>query len=177
MKWTRAHVKEMGGDPNRIYLVGHSAGGHIAALLGSEPEQLKKRGFDPAWLKGVVGVSGIYDIPSTIPLVDPELRDGVFLPLFGTSVEQQRAASPLFHFSGAMPPTYFIAGENDYRSCKRDFLAAEQQLKSITGDKAFFKMIPGNTHEDMVIEMGTARDEVAPAVAAFVRMIDERDAP
>ncbi|HEY4220801.1 MAG TPA: alpha/beta hydrolase [Myxococcota bacterium] len=176
MKWAHDHVAEMGGDPNRIYLAGHSAGAHLVTLIGSRPDILTKRGFDPAWLKGVVGVSGIYDIPSTVPLVEPELRDGVFYGLFGTDVATQRMASPLFHFSEAMPPTYFIVGENDYRSVKRDYVAAEQQLAPLLGNKAFFKMVPGNTHEDMVLEMGTEHDEVAPAIAAFVRMIEKRDA-
>ena len=64
MSWTRAHVKEMGGDPSRIYLAGHSAGGHLVALLGANHDELTKRGFEPSWLKGVVAVSGIYDIYS-----------------------------------------------------------------------------------------------------------------
>lgn len=168
MAWTRAHVKEMGGDPSRIFLAGHSAGGHLVSLLGANRDELTKRGFEPAWLAGVVAVSGIYDIPSTIPLVDPELRDGVFLPLFSTELAKQREASPFTHFGPAMAPTYFIVGENDYRSCLRDYHAAEKDLDALTGDRAFFKLVPGNTHEDMVLEMGTVRDEVGPAIAAFV---------
>ena len=168
MAWTRTHIQEMGGDPDRIFLAGHAAGGHLAALLGSDTDELIKRGFEPAWLKGVVAVSGIYDIPATIPLVDQALRDEVFLPLFSHDLDQQRAASPLTHFGPAMTPTYFIVGENDYRSCLRDYHAAQATLAALAGDRAFFKIIPGNSHEDMVLQMATVRDEVGPSIAAFV---------
>jgi acetyl esterase/lipase len=169
MAWTRAHVKEMGGDPDRIYLAGHSAGGHLVSLLGTNHDELRKRGFEPAWLKGVVAVSGIYDIPTTTSLVDEELRTAVFLPLFSHELEKQRAASPLTHFNKDMTPTYFIVGENDYKSCLRDFATATEALVKLHGDKAFFKLVAGNTHEDMVLEMATVRDEVGPAIAAFAK--------
>lgn len=169
MSWTRAHVKEMGGDPSRIYLAGHSAGGHLVALLGANHDELTKRGFEPSWLKGVVAVSGIYDIPTTTTLVDEELRTEVFLPLFSHDLERQRAASPLSYFGPNMTPTYFIVGEADYRSCLRDFASATEVLAKLNGDRAFFKLVPGNTHEDMVLEMATVRDEVGPAIAAFVK--------
>lgn len=174
MSWARAHVKEMGGDPDAIFLAGHSAGGHLVSLLGANTDELTKRGFEPAWLKGVVTVSGIYDIPSTIPLVSEELRDEVFLPLFSRDLDKQRAASPMTFFGPSMKPTYFIVGENDYTSCLRDHRAAEALLAPLLGDKAFFKVVPVNTHEDMVLEMATARDEVAPSIAAFVSHVQKR---
>lgn len=173
MSWAHAHVKEMGGDPDRILLAGHSAGGHLVALLGSHTDELVRRGFEPAWLQGVIAISGIYDIPATIPLVDEELREQVFLPLFSHDLEQQRARSPISYFGAAMKPTYFLVGENDYRSCLRDFHATETLLAPLVGDRAFFKLVPGNIHEDMVLEMGTVRDQVAPAIAAFVAHVNK----
>ncbi len=174
--WTHAHIREMGGDPDRIYLAGHSAGAHLAALLGADPSLLRARGFDPAWLKGVVAVSGIYDIPAALPLVEPELRDGVFTGLFGRELAGQRKASPMFHFGAHMAPTFFLAGEEDYPSVTHDFLEAQKQLAPLVGDRAYFELVPGNTHEEMVLEIGTADDEVAPAIAAFVRAMDARRA-
>jgi acetyl esterase/lipase len=168
LAWTRTHVSRLGGDADRLFLAGHSAGGHLVALLGGNGDELRKRHFDPAWLQGVISISGVYDIPATIPLVDEELRDGVVLPLFSRDLDRQRAASPITYFGPAMTPTYFLVGENDYRSCARDYQAAETLLASQIGRNVFFKLIPGNTHEDMVREMATVRDEVSPAIAAFV---------
>ncbi len=67
--WVRAHVRDYGGDPDRIFLCGHSAGGHLVALLATDDEylknpELKLNAEDRAALKGVMAVSGIYRIPS-----------------------------------------------------------------------------------------------------------------
>jgi dienelactone hydrolase len=164
MKWTHDHIRDYGGDPDRIYLAGHSAGGHLVTLLGSRPELLQKRGFDPAWLKGVVGISGIYDIAANESLVEPDIKE-VMLGLF----KDPDAASPIKYFNKDMTPTLFLRGELDYPGVKHDYDLVELQLKSLVGDKVWFKMIPGNTHEDMVLELATPADEVGPAVAAFVR--------
>jgi acetyl esterase/lipase len=61
--WTRRHVAEYGGDPRRIYLLGHSAGGHLVSLLATDEAYLKAEGLTAADLKGVIAVSGIYRIP------------------------------------------------------------------------------------------------------------------
>jgi hypothetical protein len=70
-----------------------------------------------------------------------------------------------------MLTTYFIVGEQDYPGCMHDHLEAEQLLAGRTGDRAFFAIVPGNTHEDMVREIGTDVDEVTPKIAAFVRFL------
>jgi acetyl esterase/lipase len=61
--WTKAHAAEYGGDPDRLFLAGHSAGGHLVALLATDDAYLKAEGLSTADVKGVVGVGGVYDIP------------------------------------------------------------------------------------------------------------------
>jgi acetyl esterase/lipase len=60
--WTRRHIAERGGDPRRIYLLGHSAGGHLVALLATDESYLKAEGLTSADVKGVIAVSGVYRI-------------------------------------------------------------------------------------------------------------------
>jgi acetyl esterase/lipase len=66
--WTRRHVRDYGGDPDHIFLCGHSAGGHLVALLATDETYLKDPGLkltdeDRAAIRGVIGVSGVYSIP------------------------------------------------------------------------------------------------------------------
>jgi acetyl esterase/lipase len=61
--WTRRHIAEYGGDPQRIYLLGHSAGGHLVSLLATDASYLKAEGLTTADIKGVIAVSGVYRIP------------------------------------------------------------------------------------------------------------------
>ena len=58
--WMRANVARRGGDPGRIYLMGHSAGAHIAALLALDPRYLKVAGVPRRALAGVIGLAGPY---------------------------------------------------------------------------------------------------------------------
>jgi acetyl esterase/lipase len=61
--WTRAHIAEHGGDPERLFLMGHSAGGHLVSLLATDASYLKAEGIKPGDVKGVIAVSGVYEIP------------------------------------------------------------------------------------------------------------------
>jgi acetyl esterase/lipase len=62
--WVREHVGEYGGNPERLCLAGHSAGGHLVALLAMDETYLQAEGLKPSDIKGVIAVSGIYRIPS-----------------------------------------------------------------------------------------------------------------
>jgi len=59
--WARANAPRLGGDPQRIYAMGHSAGAHTAVLLALEPRYLAAFGRSPGDLAGVIGISGPYD--------------------------------------------------------------------------------------------------------------------
>jgi acetyl esterase/lipase len=61
--WTKHHIKDYGGDPKQMFLVGHSAGGHLVALLATDEQYLKAHGCKTSDIKGVVGISGVYRIP------------------------------------------------------------------------------------------------------------------
>lgn len=61
--WTKQHIGAYGGDPKQLFLVGHSAGGHLVALLATDEQYLKAHGCSSADIRGVVGVSGVYEIP------------------------------------------------------------------------------------------------------------------
>ncbi len=148
----------------RLVLVGHSAGAHLVASLATDPARLRARGVDPAAVAGLVGLSGVYDVAATFPLVDEALRSEVFVPLFSTDAARQRAASPLFRFGADTPRTLFLAGSDDYPAALRGL---EDARRALAG--AASATIVGNTHEDMVLEMGTADDEVTPRIDAFVR--------
>jgi acetyl esterase/lipase len=149
---------------SRIVLVGHSAGAHLVASLATDPARLRAHGVDPAAIAGVVGLSGVYDIAATLPLVDDALRSEVFVPLFSADAARQRAASPVFRFGPETPRALFLAGSDDYPAALRGLEDARGALAG-----ASIETIPGNTHEDMVLEMGTSDDAVTPRIDAFAR--------
>jgi acetyl esterase/lipase len=66
--WVRGHIRDRGGDPDRIILCGHSAGGHLVALLAAadgfwEDKSPRLTATDRRALRGVISVCGVYRIP------------------------------------------------------------------------------------------------------------------
>jgi acetyl esterase/lipase len=83
--WVHKHIAEHGGDPKRIFVMGHSAGAQLAALLCIDDRYLKAEGVPFDVLKGCVPVDGdTYDLPAII--MTAELRQmvhGLPLPIPG----------------------------------------------------------------------------------------------
>ena len=62
--WTVKHIAEYGGDPSQIFVAGHSAGGHLVSLLALDPKYLAKYDLTPKMMRGVMALSGVYDMRS-----------------------------------------------------------------------------------------------------------------
>jgi acetyl esterase/lipase len=61
--WTHEHIGEYDGDPQHLFLLGHSAGGHLVSLLATDESYLKAEMLTIKDIHGVIGVSGVYQIP------------------------------------------------------------------------------------------------------------------
>jgi acetyl esterase/lipase len=101
--WVQQHAQEFGGDPHRVVLMGHSAGAHTAAYLALNRDFLAKRGANPDWIAGLVGLSGPYALaPNTRTL------HRIFAAPYGESDWQ-----PLQFVTSKAPPTFLAHGLDD----------------------------------------------------------------
>ncbi len=106
VRWSRDNVARFGGDVDRIYLMGHSAGAHIAALLTLDEHYLKDAGVDPGVIRATAALSGPYDF---VP--GPDTR-GVFRMSAGESIPDARI-QPINFVDGNEPPMLLIHGAKD----------------------------------------------------------------
>ena len=120
MKWVREHVGGLGGDANAIFLMGHSAGAHIASSLSLDARYLRKVGGDPSWVRGWIGLSGPYVLERPIPV----LKD-MFRAPYDTE-DWQVIALVRAH----SPPALLLHGTNDYLVHPRDAVALDQRLRA-----------------------------------------------
>lgn len=96
-------VAEKGGDPDKIFVMGHSAGAHLAALVATHPKPLENAGKSRALLKGVISLdTNAYDLPTLVGTAMKPFYDSVF----GTDPEALKDASPQLHVAAGkdIPP-------------------------------------------------------------------------
>lgn len=122
VRWVFDHARELGGDPKRIFVVGHSAGAHIAALLGTDQHYLASVGIAPKDLAGIVGISGPYDF---LPLTDPDLVD-----VFGEEKDWP-ASQPVNFVDGDEPPFLLLQGLGDRVVWPRNSTSLQSRLQKV----------------------------------------------
>ncbi|TNF05866.1 MAG: alpha/beta hydrolase [Sphingomonadales bacterium] len=92
--WLRDHAGRLGYDPDRIVLIGHSAGAHLAALVGTDLHYLAKAGVPIGAIRGIVLLDGAaYDVPAQLKEGAAIMHD-TYEEVFGTDPARQRALSP-----------------------------------------------------------------------------------
>ena len=102
--WTFREVARYDGDPDRIFVTGHSAGAYNAAMVAFDPRWLKPYGLDPKQLRGFVGLAGPYNF---LPIVDEGVKEVFHWP--STPPDSQ----PINHVTGASIPSLLIAANRD----------------------------------------------------------------
>ena len=102
--WMHAHAAAYGGNPEMLFLVGHSAGAYNAAMLSLDPAYLAATGMSREAIRGMIGLAGPYDF---LPLQDAALKD-IFAP-----ASDLRESQPITHVDGRNPPLLLIHGRND----------------------------------------------------------------
>lgn len=102
--WVHAHIDAYGGDPERLFVMGHSSGAHLAAMLALDENYLLQAGGRPGWIKGMIGLAGPYDF---LPLEDRDLQD-----IFGPPVRYP-LSQPINYAHAGQPPLLLLHGSDD----------------------------------------------------------------
>jgi len=141
LAWVYRHIAEHGGDPDRITVVGHSAGGHLAAMLLTCQWSAYQAGLPLTLVKNALAISGLYDLE---PLRHtPFLADSLRL-----TPAQVKKASPALLPAPAVQDgrgvLYTVAGGNE----SSEFLRHNQLIQTVWGPQAVpvCEALPGLNH-------------------------------
>ena len=157
--WLRAHAAEFGGQADRIFVSGHSAGATLVAMLGSDPAYLKDVGESLDHIAGVVPISGSFT---------QSARSGMFDSPYTVDPDVVRNASAINHVSGPHPPFLILYGDRDAPRTGQDAEAMTQALKA-AGNSAEVHEIADHAHMDMITGVMSPGDPGLRFILGFIR--------
>jgi acetyl esterase/lipase len=156
--WTQKNIAGYGGRPDELFVGGHSAGGHLAALLATDKRYLDEVGLSQRDIRGAIPLSGLFDVPP----------DALLNAVFGNGQEARKAASPTTYVSAAAPPFLIIYAEHDLRACDRGGAEAFCRALREKGRLATTLEVKRRNHISVLWKATDPEDPVAQAMVRFI---------
>jgi acetyl esterase/lipase len=176
LRWTHDHVAEFGGDPKRIFVMGHSAGAQLAALICIDDRYLKAEKVSLDVIKGCVPVDGdTYDVPAIIATAEARWKAHNLPPAkfghrekFGNDPEKHKDFSAVTHVAkGKNIPPFLLM----YVSNHPDVTAQARRLSNVMKEAGLPVTLYGGrdtTHTKINADIGLPDDPGTKALFEFV---------
>jgi acetyl esterase/lipase len=167
VRWVHDHAREFGGDPETFFVMGHSAGAQLAALVCIDDRYFKAEGLSPSMVKGCVPVDGdTYDVPMQIATVEQRRKDA-YRRKFGDETSQNEL-SPVTHVAKdkRIPAVLIlhVAGHPETTAQSQRLVKALQEA----GLPAKAYPAQGKNHGTINSDLGKPGDEPSKELFEFV---------
>lgn len=167
VKWVQDSIVNFGGNPNRIFIMGHSAGGHLAELINADPQYFKAVGTKNP-IKGVI-LDDAFGLDMDEYLSKAEKDDSYtdFLRTFSTAQKEWQLGSPLFYVKNIQNPHLIFYGSKTYPAIQ---IQSERIYKDLQAQKIPVKLevIKGKKHVAMISQMIWGCNDLYKSISAFL---------
>ena len=160
--WANAHAAEYGGNSDDVFVMGHSAGAHIGALLATDAHWLQTVGMQPRQLAGFIGLAGPYDF---LPLTDPD-----FIDMFGSTHAEQLRSQPVHYVNGDEPPMLLMQGTTDRIVWPHNAKSLARALQA-QHEPVALRMLPGIGHFAILFALSRPLRGKGPVLQDTVQFI------
>jgi acetyl esterase/lipase len=154
--WTVNNIGKHGGKADQIIISGHSAGGHLVALLATDETYLKAEKLSRENIKGVIPVSGVFSIRHN------ERNE----PVFGKDEEVAKNASPLLHVEGKLPPFLILYAEKDLGDLGKQAVQMNEALQKAKCESEC-RMMKDRDHGTIMRNVANEDDPATQAMLEF----------
>jgi len=158
-RFVHNHIAKYGGNPESLFLAGHSAGAYNAVMLAVNHEYLRAAGAKAEWIRGVIAISGPYDF---LPLSDETL-----IKLFSTAVDIRHTQPITFVNDKPYPPVFLATGDSDVDVLPRNSIILATRLKQLQ-TPVETHLYPNIDHIDIMLSLAhrfqdktTLREDIA----------------
>lgn len=167
---TRADA--LGIDRTRVVLMGHSAGAHLVALIGTDEQYLRGAGLSFADVDGVIPIDGAaYDVPAQMQ-DGPKIMQDTYAQAFGTDPARQRALSPTLQAAAPNVPAFLIPHVQRADGIRQsDALAAALRFAGARAETASFDGTGLKGHGEINRSMGDPGYAATPVVDAWLKRV------
>lgn len=165
VSWAKGHIDRLGGDADRVFLMGHSAGAHLVALAALSND---------LGVRGVIAVSGAaldladertYQLGADRKYYEQRFRGD------GREGWQQRA-SPAAFASASSPPFLILYATGESKGLQRQSLVLHEAIAK-AGGRSTLLPIQGESHTRMVLVLSRGDKVAAPAIVEFVSRLSK----
>jgi arylformamidase len=173
IRWVHGHIRDYGGDPDTMFVAGHSAGAQLAALVSTDESYLKNEGLPLSIIKGCVPVDGdTYDVPLQIATVEQRRKD-IYAWKFGEP-EHQNDLSPVTHATkGKQIPPFLILHVAEHPETKAQSLRLAKALSAADYSAKTFGE-EGTDHVALNANLGKPDDKPTKALFEFLMAVQKR---
>ncbi len=164
VRWTKNNLKNYGGDVDQIFLMGHSAGGHLISLVGTDPRYFETNTQDSVSLAGIIALSPLWDIQALERISKPDFNQNVTYQVFGSDASKYSEFSPVTYLQQPIPRMLVVLAEQDYPFIKQH---VPDIIKTLATPPPLV-IIPNFDHITLVTNFGTNHDQMTPLVKNFI---------
>jgi acetyl esterase/lipase len=158
--WIHKNIGKYGGKADRIFVCGHSAGGHLVSLLTTDESYLEEHKLSAKHIRGVIPISGVYRVP-----------DGFMPKVFGEGKDAGKKASPITYAKGSLPPFLILYADGDLPACGKPTSEAFCKALSDKGTRAKTLQITKSNHYNILFDAGRSDTRVSNAIVEFIREV------